>query len=167
MEKYGFTYKLGNRSLFVTHNEDCWKLQSSSISLVPELKCSHEEADTRMILHAKHIQGPILIHADDTDVLVLLLSHSNVLGDVYIKAGRGSKSRIIQIKRIVENLTKDLATVIGVQDFLKSLIGLHAITGCDTVSTFTGKGKVKALKLLMKNRTYVDAFMDLGLNTPE
>ena len=78
--KYGFTYKLGNRSLFVRHNEECWKLQSSSISLVPELKCSHEEVDTRMILHAKHIQGPVLIH--DTDVLILLLSGSNVLGDV-------------------------------------------------------------------------------------
>ena len=161
-KKYGFTYKLGNRSLFVTLNEDCWKLQSSSVSLVPELKCSHEEADTRMILHAKHIQGPVLIHADDTDVLVLLLSHSNVLDDVYVKVGRGSKSGIIQIKRIVENLTKDLATGIRVQDFLKSLIGLHAISGCDAVSAFAGKGKVKALKLLMKNRTYVDAFMDLG-----
>ena len=76
---------------------------------MPELKCSHEEADTRMILHAKHIQGPVLIHADDTDVLVLLLSGSNVLGDVYMKTGRGSKSRIIQIKLIVESLTKDLA----------------------------------------------------------
>ena len=85
---------------------------------MPELKCSHEEADTRMILHAKHIQGPVLIHADDTHVLVLLLSGSNVLGDVYMKTGRGSKSRIIQIKRIVENLTKDLVTGIRVQDFL-------------------------------------------------
>ena len=102
---------------FVTHNEECWKLQSSSISLVPELKCSHKEADTRMILHAKHIQGPVLIHADNTDVLVLLRSGSNVLGDVYMKTGRGSKSRIIQIKWIVENLTKDLATGIRVQDF--------------------------------------------------
>ena len=86
---------------------------------MPELKCSHKEADTRMILHAKHIQGPVLIHADDTDVLVLLLSGSNVLGDVYMKMGRGSKSRKIQIKRIVENLTKDLATgIIRVQAFL-------------------------------------------------
>ena len=58
---------------------------------VPELKCTHEEADTRMILHAKHIQGAVLIHADDTDVLVLLLSHSNVLGDVYMKTGRFTK----------------------------------------------------------------------------
>ena len=94
-----------------------------------------------------------MIHEDDNDVLVLLLSHSNVLGDVYMKVGRGSKHRIIQIKRIVENLTKNLATGIRVQDFLMSLIGLHAITGCDTVSAFAGKGKVKALKLLMKNRT--------------
>ena len=80
-ERDGFTYKLGNKHFFVTHNEECWKLQSSSISLVPELKCSHEEADTRMILLAKHIQEPVLIHADDTDVLVLLLSHSDVLGE--------------------------------------------------------------------------------------
>ena len=47
-----------------------------------------------MILYTKHIQGPVLIHADDTDVLVLLLSGSNVLGDVYMKTGRGSKGRI-------------------------------------------------------------------------
>ena len=105
-ERDGFTYKLSNKLLFVTHNQECWKLQSSSTSLLPELKCSHEEADTRMILHAKHIQEPVLVHADDTDVLVLLLSHSNVLGDVYMKTFRGSKSRMIQIRRIVENLTK-------------------------------------------------------------
>ena len=48
-------------------------------------------------------------------------------GDVYMKTGRGSKSRIIQIKRIVENLTKDLATGIRVQDFLKSLIDLSRV----------------------------------------
>ena len=94
-----------------------------------------------------------MIHADDTDVLVLLLSHANVLGNIYMKTGRGSKSRIIQIKRTVENLTKDLAIGIRVQDFLKSLIGLHTITGCDTVSAFAGKGKAKVLKLLMKSRT--------------
>ena len=111
-KKYGFAHKLRKRSLFVTHNEECWKLQSSSVSLVPDLECSHEEADTRMILHAKHIQRPVLIHADDTDVLVLLLSHSDVLGDVYMKAGRGSKSRTIQIKRIVESLPRILPQVL-------------------------------------------------------
>ena len=34
--------------------------------------------------------------------------------------------------------------------------------GYGTVSAFAGKGK--ALKLLMKSRTYVHAFMDLGLS---
>ena len=57
-----------------------------------------------------------------------------------MKTGRGSKSRIIQIKRIVENLTKYLATGIRVQDFLKSLIGLGAVT----LYLFSqGKGKPK------------------------
>ena len=57
-----------------------------------------------------------------------------------MKTGRGSKSRIIQIKRIVENLTKDLATGIRVQDFLKSLIGLGAVI----LYLFSqGKGKPK------------------------
>ena len=86
---------------------------------MPELTCSHEEADTRTILRAKHIKEPVLIRADDTDILVLLPSHSNVLGDVYMKTFRGSKSRMIQVRRIVENLIKDLAISIRVQDFLK------------------------------------------------
>ena len=94
-------------------------------------------------------------------MLVLLLRHSNVLGDVYMKTGRESWRRIIQIKTIFENLTKDFAAGIRVQDFLKTLIGLHAITGCDIVSAFAGKGKAKALNLLLKS---VDAFMDLGLS---
>ena len=86
---------------------------------MPELKCSHEEADTRTILHAKHIQEPVLIYADDTDILVLLPSHSNVLGDVNMKIFRRSRSRMIQIRRTIENLIKDLAIGIRVQDFLK------------------------------------------------
>ena len=32
-----------------------------------------------------------------------------------------------------------------------ALLGLHAYKGCDTVSAFSGKGKVKPLKLMMKN----------------
>ena len=39
------------------------------------LYCNHEEADTRLLLHAKHAslesQEPILLRSPDTDVLVL------------------------------------------------------------------------------------------------
>ena len=116
-----------------------------------------------MILHAKHVQGPFVIHADDTDVLVLLLSHSHTLGAAYMKAGRGSKTRVINIQFIKDQIAKDLPPGVDPQDFLRCLIGMHALTGCDTVSAFAGKGKSKALKMLMKNDTYVRPFMNIGI----
>ena len=136
----------------------------TGIEAVPELQSNHEEADTRMILRAKHVQGPSIIYAENTDVLVLILSHSNTLDAAYMKAGRGSKSRIINIKSVRDQIAKDLPPGTSLQDFLKSLIGLHALTGCDNVSAFAGKGKSKAFKMLMKNGKYVRAFMNIGIS---
>ncbi len=42
-------------------------------------------------------------------------------------------------------------------------IGLHAITGCDSVSGFYGKGKAKAAKLLFKEMAYQQALGELGM----
>ena len=108
-KKPEFTSKLESKLVFLTLGEECWKLGSTGIEAVPELQSNHEEADTRMILHARHVQGPCMIHADDTDVLVLILSHSNTLDAAYMKAGRGSKSRIINIKSVRgDRIAKDL-----------------------------------------------------------
>ena len=43
-----------------------------------------------------------------------------------------------------------------------ALLGLHAYTGCDTDSAFSGKGKVKPLKLMMKNGKYISTFASIG-----
>ena len=80
-----------------------------------------------------------------------------------MKAGRGSKSRIINIKSVRDQIARDLLPGTSLQDFLKSLKGLYALTGCDTVSAFAGKGKSKAFKMLMKNGKYVRAFMTIGI----
>lgn len=99
------TVKLGQRLLYVTQEEEGWKLTSSSVDIVPELRCSHEEADTRIVLHAKHSQCPFIVHADDTDVLVLLLGHSTTLNRIgYMKMGKGLKTRIIPLHLIKEKL---------------------------------------------------------------
>ena len=45
---------------------------------------------------------------------------------------------------------------------MQSLIGMHAYTGCDTVSAFAGKGKAKALKLLTTSRENQDTFTKVG-----
>ena len=125
-------------------------------------KCTHEEADTRMILHAQHAGGTLVIHSNDTDVQILLLSHIQALGKCYIKKGRSTKTRIIELSIVADSLFKQLSPGISEQDFLKALIGVHALTECDTVSAFSGKGKCKAIQLLLKNESYVKEMVALG-----
>ena len=61
-------------------------------------------------------------------------------------------------------IAKDFPPGTSPQDFVKSLIGLHALTGCDTVSAFAGKGISKVFEMLMKNDKYVRAFMNIGIS---
>ena len=42
---------------------------------VPIWDCNHEEADTRMLVHAKFSEGLVIVHADDADVFVPHLAH--------------------------------------------------------------------------------------------
>lgn len=61
--------------------------------------------------------------------------------------------RLIDIEKLNSAIGKNVAN---------ALVGLHAFTGCDTVSAFSGKGKVNPFKLLSKNERYVDTFSDIG-----
>ena len=45
---------------------------------------------------------------------------------------------------------------------MKALIGFHCFTGCDTLSSFAGRAKLKSLKLFFTHSDYVDAFLALG-----
>lgn len=55
------------------------KVCNDSVSFITELRSNQEEADTRLILHAKYmsLQGSnnVIVVRPDTDVLVLLLHH--------------------------------------------------------------------------------------------
>ena len=44
---------------------------------------------------------------------------------------------------------------------MKALLRFHCLMGCDTVSSFAGRGKLKPLKLLFKNSKYIDGFSSL------
>ena len=48
------------------------------------------------------------------------------------------------------------------QEVCKALIGLHALTGCDTVSAFAAKGKWRPLQMIAKNQTFVETMKDIG-----
>ena len=69
-----FRSRLGNRIMYATTEDQCWRLDAATFEPVPEKECNLEEADTLMVLHARHA-GTCVIHSDDTDVFVLLLVH--------------------------------------------------------------------------------------------
>ena len=116
-----FRLKLSDCTMYVTCECECWKLDSAGSERVDELQCNHEEADTRMALHARHAGGTCVVHSDDTDVLVLLLSHSEELVNCFIKKGKSSKSRIVQLSDVVDNLSKNLNRNVSLCDFPRSL----------------------------------------------
>ena len=99
------------------------------------------------VLHAQHAGGTCVIHSDDTDVQILLLSHSQALGKCYIKKGRSAKTRIVELSIVADSLSKQLSLGISEQDFWKALIRVHTLTERDTVSAFSGKGRWKAIYL--------------------
>ena len=112
----------------------------SAINLEGLKHCNHEEADTRIFLHAKHAAADgnkiIMIQASGTDVLVIAVSVlpiRQVLGveKLWVAFGQGQNVRWIPIH--------DISTSIGPEKS-KGLLLFHAFTGCDVVSAFRGKG---------------------------
>ena len=105
----------------------------------------HDEADISLIssmLHAvsRGVQT-IRILSDDTDVFILLMCwchKANVTCPIQIEKWDG---KVLIINDIVSRLG---GTCSG-------LLGMHALSGCDTVSYLNGKGRVSALKVLNQN----------------
>ena len=99
--------------------------------------CTHEEADTRILLHVAHCakQGykRISIRTVDTDIVVLAVGHIQSLNidELWVHFGVKNHCRYIPAHAIANEL----------KEKAKALMMFHALTGCDTVSGFRGKGK--------------------------
>ena len=117
--------------------------ESSSLS-----PCTHEEADTRLLLQANHTANQnnikILIRTVDTDVVVIATAafqHMNV-EEVWIAFGTEKQFRY--------KLAHKLCNVLG-QDITSGLLAFHAFTGCDQTSAFSGKGKQEGHQALRRS----------------
>ena len=73
------------------------------------------------------------------------------------------KTKLINLRKIKDKLELE-ADGIGFSsdDQGEALISFHTFTGCDTVSAFVGKGRLKALKVMIAHCKYVAAFKVLG-----
>ena len=123
--------------------KDTLKVWSSDTSRqdIRELASDHEEADTRIVLHARDAAArgykQVNILCRDTDVLVLPLAHREQLcKEIWMFADTSRQRRYILVHRIPLSEEKR-----------KSLLAFHAIIGCDTTSQFYGVGKTSASKV--------------------
>ena len=136
---------IGDLDVYVAFDDSCIKLGSKGRSRsVPALASNHEEAATRMLLHAKNIgeekAGNTVIHTVDTNVFLISLGVAEqIRSRLFIRTGTQNKARIISIGTVKELLAMRF-DVQDIEQACRALLGLHAFTGCDTISAFSGKG---------------------------
>ena len=112
--------------------------EPDAIDITSIQPCLHEEADTRLLLHAHHarITGyeNILIRTVDTDVLVIAVAMAEKLGNghLWLLFGKGNSCRYINVNATMMKIGPEKSQGLPI---------FHALTDCDTVSSFSGIGK--------------------------
>lgn len=124
----------------------------------PALNSDHEEADTRMLLHAQHASQDaqrIIIQSPDTDVLLLCVTHCDEIGtgELWFRTGVKDRLRYIPAHKIVLSLGPLIC---------KALPAFHSLTGCDSTSALSKIGKKKAWKSISNNKVHQESLACVG-----
>ena len=105
-----------------------------------------KQTPTRLLLHAHDASlnyRDITIHTPDTDVFILAITMWVIETRFVIKTGKQNNLRLIDVENVVNGIDYKYKGCV-----CEALLGLHALTGCDTTSAFHGHGKVKALQVI-------------------
>ena len=112
-----------------------------------------EEADCNIIrylyLNTQQQHRHIQIMADDTDIFILLLYHVGKWTTTPLITMRKRNGRVIDINASIKRLGPSLCN---------HILGIHAITGCDTTSFLPGLGKNRILSKLNNHHLHMDEF---------
>ena len=151
--------------LIITFSNECHKISynldgSVVVGQVESLSSDHEEADTRMLSHIANIMdgkpsSKVLIKCQDTDVFLICLSLVDELPSQELIYCCGKRERLRYVNM------GNLSTILT-PEHCKALLGLHALSGCDSVSAFYSKGKKTFFKLLKNNPEYCAPLKSLG-----
>ena len=148
--------------MVVSHGDVCHSIVVNdtvvAITEVPDLFSYYEEVDTRFLLHAHQTArffSSVTIKSPDTDVMLLSLAKSQDFHGclLYFMTGSGSNNRIIKIT--------ELGIKLG-QEKCQAILGLHILTGCDSISAFKGKGKTNPLGLMVESEAFCSVYIALS-----
>ena len=124
--------------------------------------CNHEEADSRLLLHAAHCLATghegIMLTTVDSDVVVLAIFAAAALNPLYklkklwFEFMVGKKRCYIPAHELASTMGPEKAQAMPI---------FHAITGCDTISEFKGKKKKTARETWTAFPEVTEAFLSL------
>jgi len=130
--------------VIVNDDSKTWRLTSDDASQI--FGCNHEEADTRMVLHA-------CLQDTNVNVLILLVyafTIHNPSKEWYMKI---DSDTYIRIRAIVDYFGVNVCS---------KLPHLHAVTGCDTSSFLHGVGKVEVVKNVFRDYQQLQNLQHFG-----
>ena len=154
-----------SKPLYLGISPQAWMISAGYASVFPQLNCTHEEADDRMMFHVQDMlsrpSGPtsMTLLSGDTDVLVCLLYHFTVswrdlgLQELWLIRNSGMRRVILPLHDICSALRDDL---------IKCLPAIHALTGCDTTSKIATKSAALNTVQKLGNSSLV-----LDFNSPQ
>ena len=145
-----YVNRIGNRNIYFAVEDKCFQLSVNDGKVVCEeitdLNSNREEADTKLLLHAKHAsengETTIIIKSPDTDVAILACHFCrDISSNIYL-----------EISAIADAVGPHLCN---------ALPGLHAITSWDSTSAVAGQGKKTVLKFCKTDPVACDGMATL------
>lgn len=123
--------------------------------------CNHEEADTRMLLHANHASKTghehVTIRSADTDVLILSVHFFKDLNlqCLWVATGIGSSFRYLPVHEICNTISPTMTS---------GLLFYHAFSGCDSVFSFANVGKKTSFTVANAHSEIWNTFSELSVS---
>ena len=137
-ESNELAFIIGSKKIFVNSGDTCFSFCNENGFMVKrieeEYRCSHVEADSRMLFHPSKCSTPsnIVIRTIDADVIIIALGSLHLLVEskqVWIETGLVTKNtlRYINIKQIHDHFGLGFCTAFS---------RFHAFSGCDYTVSF-------------------------------
>ena len=156
---------LDSKQIVLSSEDECITIELSdthtgfSVHLMPDLKSTQDEGDTKVILHANSIleDDPkeivtIRSSSGDTDIVVLAVS-----------CLQKHKDRVLLDDFHGENRKSYKLSCFNLDDvIIDSFINFHAFTGNDFISSFFRKAKQRCFSILNQSAVFRWTFSQLG-----
>ncbi len=139
---------------------NCHLISKEECKVVEELASNHEEADTKVVFLLDHVlqrygqHSRVILRSPSGDVDIPIIVYGNQLDTdlrIFLDNGTGKSRKVLDMN------SSQLSSVQK-----RGIIGFHALTGNDYVSSFFGKGKASCYKIYTKFPHLQAAFCNLG-----